>query len=246
MAKQERRSINTYQRFGVLVVFLLVVCIGGWAAWAHIAGAVIAQATVVVETNSKKVQHLEGGIVSEIHVRRGEFVEAGQLLVRLDETETRAGLAIVNAQLNELQARQARLEAERDLAGEITFPEDLTDIGKREEVSKILSGQRTLFEARRKARAGQKEQLNQRILQFDEEIRGLVAQRGSKEQQVELIGNELDGLLQLREKGACARYPDPVASAREGKTRRRTGPNRSGHCPHEGAYRRNEAQHHPD
>ena len=200
MAKNGQNSVKTYQRLGVLLVFLLVVCLGGWAAWAQISGAVIAQATVVVETNSKKVQHLEGGIVSEIHVRNGVYVEAGELLVRLDETETRAGLAIVSAQLNELQARQARLEAERDMAERITFPNDLTGISKKQGVTKILSGQITLFEARRKARAGKKEQLNQRILQLDEEIRGLKAQQDSKEQQVELIGNELEGLLQLREK----------------------------------------------
>ena len=98
-------SLRKFQVFGLVVLLLLTGGMGGWAAYASIAGAVVASAQVVVESNSKKVQHLEGGIVSHINVRNGDLVKAGDVILRLDDTETKAGLGIINAQLNELLAR---------------------------------------------------------------------------------------------------------------------------------------------
>ncbi|VAV97415.1 hypothetical protein MNBD_ALPHA08-1087, partial [hydrothermal vent metagenome] len=111
-----QRSLRRYQVFGMVALVLLVGGIGGWAFLASIAGAIIAQANVVVESNSKQVQHLEGGIVAKLRVRNGDYVKAGEILIRLDDTDTKAGLEIVNTQLYELLARKARLEAERDQA----------------------------------------------------------------------------------------------------------------------------------
>ena len=88
--------------------------VGGWAATTEFAGAVIAPGSLVVESNVKKVQHPTGGVVGELRVRDGDRVKAGDVVVRLDETVTRANLAIVTKSLDELAARQARLEAERD------------------------------------------------------------------------------------------------------------------------------------
>ena len=93
---------------------LLVFGVGGWAATAQLSGAVIAAGTLVVDTNVKKVQHPSGGVVGEVRVRDGQKVELGEVLVRLDETHTRANLTIIVNSLDELAARQARLEAERD------------------------------------------------------------------------------------------------------------------------------------
>lgn len=200
MSDDAKASINFYQRLGLFFVFLLAVCAGGWAAWAHISGAVIAPATVVVESNSKKVQHLEGGIVDKILVKNGDYVEAGALLLTLDEVETRANLSIVESQLNELTARQARLEAERDGANKIIFPAELIAWREQAEIAKIIAGQETLFEARVEARAGQKEQLTERIGQLKDEIAGLEAQKIAKQKQIDLIGEELSALLILREK----------------------------------------------
>ncbi len=200
MPKSTASEIRTYYILGLFLISFLIFGLGGWAAWASINGAVIAQATVVVESNIKKVQHAEGGIVSEIDVKDGAYVKAGQLLVRLDETETRANLSIVNAQLNELQARQARLEAERDQAQEVQFPQELSDQNSDPDIRKILIGQRNLFQARRETNKGKREQLKQRVSQLEDEIKGLRAQQKSKEKQVKLIGQELSALKILREK----------------------------------------------
>ena len=92
----------------------LTLGVGVWATTTEIAGALIAPGTVVVKSNIKKVQHPTGGVVGELRVKDGDRVKAGDLLVRLDDTVTRANLAIVTKTLTELTARKARLSAERD------------------------------------------------------------------------------------------------------------------------------------
>ena len=87
-------SLRRFQVFGVLLVLLLAGGLGGWAALASISGAVVATAQVVVESNTKTVQHLEGGIVAEIRVRNGDRVQAGDVILRLDDTETKANLGL--------------------------------------------------------------------------------------------------------------------------------------------------------
>ena len=121
-----RRSVRRHVIAGVILVLLLAGGVGGWAATSQIKGAVIAQGSIVVDSNVKKVQHPSGGVVGELKVHDGDRVKAGDVVVRLDDTVTRANLAIVTKGLNELLARKARLSAERDGAATITFPAELT------------------------------------------------------------------------------------------------------------------------
>ena len=120
-----RRSARRHLWAGVGVVALMVGGVGGWAAATDVAGAVIAQGIVVVESNVRKVQHPTGGVVGEIRARDGDRVKVGDILVRLDETITRTNLAIVTRAVDEFAARKARLEAERNGAEKVTFPDDL-------------------------------------------------------------------------------------------------------------------------
>jgi HlyD family secretion protein len=121
-------------------------------------------------------------------------------VVRLDETVTRANLAVVTKGLNELTARKARLEAERDGAEEVRFPDSLTSRAQEPEVAAALASERKLFDLRRTARTGQKAQLRQRSLQLDEEIGGLSAQRDAKAKEIALIERELSGVRDLYKK----------------------------------------------
>ena len=121
----EKPSIRRHLLGGTIVALALTCGIGGWAATTELSGAVIASGSVVVDSNVKKVQHLTGGIVGELLVRDGQRVRVGDVVVRLDETITRAGLAIVTKGLDEMNARKARLESERDRASEIDFPDAL-------------------------------------------------------------------------------------------------------------------------
>jgi HlyD family secretion protein len=192
-----RRSIRRHLLAGVATAVLLVGAVGGWAATTEISGAVIAQGLLVVDSNVKKIQHPTGGVVGEVRVRDGDHVRAGDILIRLDETQMRANLAIVAKGLDELAARQAREEAERDGLGTASFPAGLLARVDDPEIAHVVDGERKLFETRRVARIGQKSQLEERITQLNEEIRGLVTQQESRASQIVWIEKELEGVRDL-------------------------------------------------
>jgi HlyD family secretion protein len=191
-------SIRRHLAVALAVGGILVIGVGGWAAFTTISGAVIASGQLVVESDVKKVQHPTGGVVGELRVREGAHVKAGDILIRLDETQTRANLDIVLKALDELSARRARDEAERDNADSITFPRELllrkaTDPS----VAHLVEGETRLFTARVAGREGQKAQLRERVLQLREEIKGLTEQAGAKEREISLISGELKGVREL-------------------------------------------------
>jgi len=192
-----RRSIRRHQWLGLIIVGVLVGGVGSWAATSDISGAVIAPGILVVDSYVKKVQHPTGGIVGEILVRNGDRVEAGDVVLRLDDTITRSNLAIVTKGLTELAARKARLEAERDGADAIVVPDELASRSSEEDVAHVISGEQRLFDLRKAARVGQKAQLRQRIEQLNNEIEGLTAQGVAKSREVELIDRELKGAREL-------------------------------------------------
>src|SRR5450432_2147190 len=115
-------SINQHLVAGIVVVLVLAGGVGGWAATTELSGALIAQGSIVVDSNVKKVQHPTGGVVGELRVHDGDHVKAGDVVVRLDDTVTKAGLAIVTKNLDGLWARAARLEAEQRGLDTVTFP----------------------------------------------------------------------------------------------------------------------------
>jgi HlyD family secretion protein len=200
-----RRSIRRHLQVGLIVGVILIAGIAGWAGTAELSGAVIANGVVVVDSEVKKVQHPTGGIVGELLVRNDQHVEAGDIVLRLDETQTRANLAVFTKSLDELDARQARLEAEKDGAETIQFPADLL---AREvhnpEVAHILRGERKLFALRLEARNGEKAQLRERAAQHQVIMEGLGEQIEAKTQEIDLIQDELDGVLVLWEKKLIA------------------------------------------
>ena len=191
-------SIRRHLALGVALGAVLVVGVGGWATFTQISGAVIAPGQLVVESDVKKVQHPTGGVVGELRVRDGMRVKAGDILIRLDETQTRANLDIILKALDELSARRARDEAERDGAAAITFPPDLlarTDSDP--SVAHLLEGETRLFRSRVAGREGQKAQLRERVQQLREEIKGLTEQVAAKAREVGFITGELQGVREL-------------------------------------------------
>jgi HlyD family secretion protein len=194
------RGIKRYLFAGIATCILLVGGAGSLAAVTTLSGAVIAAGKLVVDSNVKKVQHPTGGVIGEIHVKEGDSVKVGEILIRLDATVTRAGLAIVSKSVDELEARLARLEAERDGRPEITFPPSLLARKGDEPIARIMAGEQSLFDFRREAREGQKAQLTERIAQLAEETSGLTEQKNAKRREIELIGTELEGIRKLWEK----------------------------------------------
>lgn len=166
---------NRRIRAGLLIVLFTFVGLGGWAALAPLDGAVIAPGQVVVDGENRVVQHLEGGIVSALHVRDGHRVEEGQLLLALSDTRSRSELDVVESQLLETLGREARLRAERVGADEVEFPAALLEHDT-EGSNNIIRGQVSLFESRREALEGQIAIYEQRISALEQQklgIRGL-------------------------------------------------------------------------
>ena len=185
-------------------MLVLVLGFGAFALWASVApidGAAVAPGQLAVESNRKTVQHFEGGIVDEILVQEGDHVEKGQVLVRLDDTEASAQLEIVRSQYLGLLARAARLIAERDGADTIDFPPHLLKERKDPRIAEAIDGEERVFGSRRKALQGEKDVLEQGIVQLEEQIIGLEAQAETKLKRIDLYQEEIEGLKALFTKG---------------------------------------------
>ncbi|HEV7439159.1 MAG TPA: biotin/lipoyl-binding protein, partial [Methylobacterium sp.] len=188
-------AIRRQVRIAVLVVLALVGGVGGWASLTVIGGAVITSGQLVVESDVKKVQHPVGGIVGELRVREGDRVKAGDILVRLDETQPRASLDIVLRALDALSARRTREEAERDGDIALNFPSDLQARAISDAaVASLIDSETRLFLARSKARNGQRAQLRERVAQFEQEIAGLNEQMTAKGKEGAAVNLELKGI----------------------------------------------------
>jgi HlyD family secretion protein len=195
-----QQSIRVHLIVGLAIVLVLGGGLGGWAATAEISGALIAPGSVVVESNVKKVQHPTGGVVGEVRARDGDVVNAGDIVVRLDDTVTKASLAIVTKNLDGLWARAARLQAEQQGLDQILFPRMLLDRAADPDVKTVIASETKLFDVRVNGRVGQKAQLRERITQLNEEIAGLSAQERAKDQEIALVEKELRGVRDLYEK----------------------------------------------
>jgi len=200
LVRDSQASIRRHIIAGSVIVGVLAIGFGGWASTAELSGALIAQGTIVVDSNIKKVQHPTGGVVGEVRVHDGDRVKAGDILIRLDETVTRANLAIVTKSLIELYARKARLGAERDGVDTVAMPPELKDQADDPDVKASLDSERKLFDLRRTARLGQKDQLRERIKQLQEQISGLVAQQDAKSKEISFVDQELSGVRELWQK----------------------------------------------
>jgi HlyD family secretion protein len=184
-------------RLGYLVIFLTFGIGGLWATFAKVGGAVVAPAYVAVETNRKTVQHLEGGIVSEILVKENDYVSQGQVVVRLSDIQAKASLATVRNQLVAAEVQEARLTAERDQKPEIELPGDIRDRMGDPIVAHSVADQQAAFADRRRSLQGQISVLESRIEGLKTEIQGLAIEQRATQQEVVLIDQELVGYHQL-------------------------------------------------
>lgn len=184
-------SITRHVRAGLAVLVLLGGGAVSWGLLAPIAGAVIANGVVVVEGSLKRVQHPTGGIVGALHVQEGSHVAGGELLVRLDETATRANLGIIVNELTAHRVHLARLAAEQAGDEDVVFPSDIVERAATEvEVARVIDSERNLFRSEQRNRRGLREQLSERGAQMKQEIIGLEAQRASLLAQGDLAEEE--------------------------------------------------------
>jgi len=186
-------------------VFAFLFALGVWSAVAPLESAAIANGFIAVESSRKTIQHLEGGIISKIHVRDGQSIVAGQLLVQLEDTKARTQLQAIKVKLWEAWARQARLTAERDEQADIEIPAELISSARDSSVAQILDGQRKILAARREVLAAQITVVGERMAQVQHEIAGLRAQEAAATHRARIIRDEYAAIKPLVDKGLQTR-----------------------------------------
>jgi HlyD family secretion protein len=186
------------QRLLVLVGALMIAL----GSMVSINGAVVSSGTVNVEGNYQTVQHFDGGIISKIHVRDGDTVAAGDILMTLDKTTPLAELTVVAERIGDLLIQRNRLEAERD--GRTTFAiPPLKSVS--EGLRKVVATQQALFNARIRSYQGEISVLMQRIDQVSAQLDGLRAQLAASRRERSLIAEDLTGVRKLFKQGYANR-----------------------------------------
>ena len=186
---------------GAIIVGLFFVGLGGWAAQAPLSSAAIAPGLISPDGERRAVQHLEGGIVKELLVHEGSTVEAGQPLLVLDSSASRANRDVLTKDLRSHLTVRARLIGERDDAQWITFPDELIVEDIDADTKTLIASQIALLASRRNARLQKKKILQEQIGQYEQVIIGLTAQIDSQAKQLSLIREEMSGVATLVEKG---------------------------------------------
>lgn len=185
-------------------LWLLLIGLGGfimWASFAPLGQGVPVDGYIKVEGNRKTIQHLRGGIVEEILVREGDHVKVDQPLIRLNETQIKAQLGVVESQLISTLAIQARLEAEQNNQNFIRYPKFLQERKKNVTAQETIKTQDLLFRSRRAALLGEETLGKETITGLEHQIQGLKAQEQSKTTQLKLFRDELNSLQPLQEQG---------------------------------------------
>lgn len=179
------------RRLGYLMILIVFGGFGAWSYLAPLGSAVLATGTVTVEGYRKTVQHLEGGIVKALHVRDGDNVTKGQVLVELDDTSTRAQLETLRGQLFSALAREARLIAERDGKASVTYPAELKKVSTEPRVQENIRVQDQSFAVRKQSRNGEIAIFKEQRQQLLAKIEGIKAQSNSRSNLSSSINKEL-------------------------------------------------------
>ncbi|SFS05135.1 HlyD family type I secretion periplasmic adaptor subunit [Yoonia litorea] len=223
--KSQTRSARI---LGFVVVVIFFGVFGGWTVYAPLASAAVAPGVVSPDGSRKTVQHLEGGIIQRIHVREGQHVAEGEMLVTLESVRALSRLQELREQHVFLLASQARLEAEANGHQTISFefPNELIEEAS-EQIDTAVFGQIRVFESRRETQLARSRILGKRIDQLNEEINGLSEVIAAQDAQLELIAQELDAAKQLYDQGLQRLSPYLALQRQEADLRANRAANRA-------------------
>ncbi len=198
-------KVDTSDKTPRLIGFTIIIVVFGflfiWSYFAPLDSAAYAPGKVAVESYIKTIQHLEGGIVKEIHCKEGQSVKKGDLLIVLDDTQLKAQQEIIETQYIAALGLTSRLKAEQSKAEDITFAQYLLDNQDDSAVSEVLKLEQQIFDSRNTARKGEIDVLKQRIEQLKEQNKGLHAQQKSEKKQIKLFNEEVVEFRDLLKKG---------------------------------------------
>jgi epimerase transport system membrane fusion protein len=196
------RRIRT---IGLAVVLGIFGGLGTWSALAPLSSAAVAPGVVTVASYRKTVQHLEGGIVKAIHVRDGDRVARGHVLIALDDTQPRAQLEVLRGQYFISLAREARLLAQRDGLDQVRYPPMLMEDREDARVQDAIRVQNQTFKVRKLAKDGEISLYQSQIEQFHARAHGLRAQQKSRDRLVSSYRTELEDFQVLQKEGYAAK-----------------------------------------
>ena len=190
-------------RTGIIIAFLFFVVFLGWAAFARLDAAAYAQGRLTVEGQRQSVQHRDGGVIGAIFVKEGQHVRQGQPLMELAAADVRAQARMYSAQYIGLQAQRARLMAEQLGAGHVEWPAEFATLQgqEKEDAQEAIKLQTTQFDSRASVLTAQTGVLHEQAGQVQETARGYRSQLAASAEQARLIGEELDSLRDVAEKG---------------------------------------------
>ena len=194
ISRQRTHRAQAIVRAALLVTVLLVV----WAALAQVDEVTRGEARVISSRQLQVVQSLDGGVVAEILVREGELVEAGQLLLRVDETRATSGLRESEVQGMALRARAARLRA---LATDQPFE---PPAASNDQERRTIEGERQLYQLRLSELSAQLSINRQQLAQRQQELVEMQARRNSAQRSLELTQQELTQTRPLLATGAVS------------------------------------------
>ena len=198
------KSLNRHAAAGAAATLLVIAGTAGWASIAKIQDAVIAPGTVAVNSQKKKVQHPDGGIIAAIYVDDGSHVDAGSILFRLDGKQLAADMGTVRRRIFELAAKRWRLRAERDSLVALpswVAPAEGGSVDQDLELNAIVDGQRQLFATKREVLNQQELQLKEQMSQLQQQVVGLSYVKDARKQQLDIARGEMGKLSELAKNG---------------------------------------------
>ena len=206
-ASHERPAIDDRpdrdMRTGIIIAFLFFVVFLGWAAFARLDAAAYAPGRLTVEGQRQSVQHRDGGVIGAIFVKEGQHVRQGQPLMELAAADVRAQARMYSAQYIGLQAQRARLMAEQLGAGHVEWPAEFATLEgqEKQDAQEAIKLQTTQFVSRASVLTAQTGVLREQAGQVQETARGYRSQLAASAEQARLIGEELDSLRDVADKG---------------------------------------------
>lgn len=176
-----------------------------WSALAPLDEGVPTSGSVSIDTKRKSIQHLSGGIISEVHVKEGQFVKAQEPLLKVDTAIAQANFESIRLHYLTVRAMEGRLLAEQNNQNSIDFHSDLKQAADNTQVKEILESQRSLFDSRRNALKADVDASQEGIGGLEASIQGFQGLLSSRKSQMESIKEELNGIRDLVKEGYVAR-----------------------------------------
>lgn len=176
-----------------------------WAAFAPLDEGVPTQGSVSIETKRKVIQHLSGGIVKHVHVKEGQIVNQGELLITLDDSMTKARYEEVRQHYIGSRAQENRLQAEMNGASKISFSDDLLQMKQDPLVNQHMMNQEMLLNSRRSSVQAEIQAMEESIQGQEAMIVGFQSILESKRSQLSLLNDQLNAIRDLADEGFAPR-----------------------------------------